>query len=235
MYHPDGPSFRELLVQAMSSTERGYDLIAPKFDRTPFRTPHELLELVAPYIGECRAAVDFCCGTGAGLRMLRPLVSERVVGVDFSQGMLDEARRRLQDAPGTAAVELRRGDVLAMPFEPEFDVAVSFGAFGHFLHRDHPQLVRQIARSLVRGGRFVFVTRDPPPLLSRTTVVYRGFNAVMHVRNALWKPAFVMYYLNFLLPHARVLLEEEGFDVAVHDPGLPGVWAPFRIVVATKR
>ena len=34
MFHPNGPSFFELVEQALSSTERGYDLLAPKFDYT---------------------------------------------------------------------------------------------------------------------------------------------------------------------------------------------------------
>ena len=46
MFHPKGPSFFELVEQALSSTERGYDLLAPKFDYTPFRTPDEILEVV---------------------------------------------------------------------------------------------------------------------------------------------------------------------------------------------
>ena len=39
MFHAKGPTFWELAVQALSSTEHGYDLLAPKFDYTPFRTP----------------------------------------------------------------------------------------------------------------------------------------------------------------------------------------------------
>jgi hypothetical protein len=38
MFHPQGPTFFELARQALSSTERGYDLLAEKFDYTPFRT-----------------------------------------------------------------------------------------------------------------------------------------------------------------------------------------------------
>ena len=69
MFHPQGPTFGELARQALSSTERGYDLLAPKFDYTPFRTPDSLLELVAPLIGNEKpidSALDLCCGTGAG-------------------------------------------------------------------------------------------------------------------------------------------------------------------------
>ena len=38
----------------------------------------------------------------------------------------------------------------------------------------------------------------------------------MRVRNLLWRPPFIMYYLSFLLPQARHLLERHGFEVTVH-------------------
>src|ERR1700676_1228779 len=97
MFHPQGPTFYELMVQAMSSTERGYDLLAPKFEYTPFRTPQVVIDAVgrclAP-LSPCGAGLDVCCGTGAAMIMLRPLCSERVVGLDFSRGMLDVAREQ---------------------------------------------------------------------------------------------------------------------------------------------
>lgn len=37
MFSPHGPSLRELAIQALSSVERGYDLLAPKFEHTPDR------------------------------------------------------------------------------------------------------------------------------------------------------------------------------------------------------
>src|SRR4051812_22240642 len=102
--------------QALVSTERGYDLIAPKFDHTPFRTPDPVLDAMMHAIRDdarpVRAALDVCCGTGAAMTHLRALCTERVVGLDFSQGMLDEARRRVNAAPGEAAVELVHGDAL---------------------------------------------------------------------------------------------------------------------------
>ena len=144
MFHPQGPTFLELARQALSSTERGYDLLAPKFEYTPFRTPDVILEKVAEYLKATApfdAGLDICCGTGAGMRMLRPLCLERVVGIDMSAGMLAEARRCTADAPGGAALEFVRGNVLAMPFAAAFDIAVSFGAFGHILTQDEPRLV----------------------------------------------------------------------------------------------
>lgn len=238
MFHPQGPTFCELARQALSSTERGYDLLAPKFDYTPFRTPDVLLQYVAPLIGgknSVDSALDICCGTGAGMKMLRPLCRDRVVGIDFSQGMLDVARDALQDAPGDAACEFARGNVLDMPYKNEFEVAVCFGALGHILPKDEAKFIDQIAQALRPGGRFVFITSRRPSRLSAAYWMARGFNAAMHVRNAFVKPPFIMFYLAFLLPHAKTLLEERGFDVAIHDEVLP---MPFRracVVVATRK
>src|SRR5437764_11057418 len=105
MFHPRGPTCLELAAQALSSTRKGYDLLAPKFDYTPFRTPDAILAAVAAQLrplGPFGSGLDVCCGTGAGMRLLRPLCRERVVGIDVSQGMLKVCRQRLVDAPGTA-------------------------------------------------------------------------------------------------------------------------------------
>ena len=175
MFHPEGPTFFELARQALSSTERGYDLLAPKFDLTPFRTPDELLAAAAPYIGEpgsVASALDLCCGTGAAMRMLRPLCRERVVGVDFSRGMLEEARRRLAASAGTAELRFVRADVLELDFDAEFDVAVCFGAIGHVRRRDQGRLLAGVRRALRPGGRFVLASgRLPRPWSRRQTPI----------------------------------------------------------------
>ena len=71
MFHPEGPTFVELMRQALVSTERGYDLIAPKFDYTPFRTPDPVLAAMMTIIAKeqpLASALDVCCGTGAAMR-----------------------------------------------------------------------------------------------------------------------------------------------------------------------
>jgi hypothetical protein len=73
VFSPQGPCLRELGVQALSSVERGYDLLAPKFDRTPFRTPESILGATADALagpGPFGTGLDVCCGTGAGLQAL---------------------------------------------------------------------------------------------------------------------------------------------------------------------
>jgi SAM-dependent methyltransferase len=237
MFHPRGPSIRELAAQALSSTQRGYDLLAPKFDYTPFRTPEAVLEAVAARLepaGPFDEALDLCCGTGAGMAILRPLC-RRVVGVDFSRGMLLAGRRALSDAPEGAPLSWVRGDALALPFCPAFDLVVSFGAFGHFLPGDQPLLVAEVAGVLRPGGRFVFVTAEVPRAWSARWWLGHAFNGVMHVRNVLVSPPFVMYYLTFLLPDALRLLEEAGLTCDVRRLGAaPGAPGDLRLVTATR-
>ena len=233
MFHRDGPTLRELAVQALSSTERGYDLLAPKFDHTPFRTPDVVLEAVAAFLAAGApygTALDLCCGTGAGMRMLRPLCRDLVVGLDRSRGMLEVGRRRAGD-PDLAWV---RGEALDVPFGAAFDLVVSFGAFGHVLERDQARLARQVAAVLRPGGRFVFVTSEMPPPWSARRWLAHGFNAAMHVRNALVSPPFVMYYLTFLLPEARRLLEGEGLTVTTRPLAPAGPLARLDLVSAER-
>ena len=240
MFHPDGPSFFELARQCLSSTERGYDLLASKFDFTPFRTPDDVLSAVndalarAPYAqAGFDSALDICCGTGAAMRMLSPLVNRRFVGLDFSQGMLLEARRRRsqEQAP---QMELIRADALHMPCEAQFDLCVCFGALGHIAERDEPAFVAEVHRVLKPGGRFVFVTSEMPKTFSRSYLLSRGFNAAMRLRNLAWKPKFIMYYLTFLLPKAKRLLEERGFRVETPDCEFPAPFQRLKLVVAEK-
>jgi hypothetical protein len=76
VFSPQGPSFRELAAQALSSVEGGYDLLSPKFDHTPFRTSDALLDATASVLrplGPFGRGLDVCCGTGAGMPVLEPV------------------------------------------------------------------------------------------------------------------------------------------------------------------
>ena len=235
MFHPKGPSFFELAHQALSSTERGYDLLASKFDYTPFRTPESVLHVVQEKLhelGPFKAGIDVCCGTGAGMEILLP-ICERVVGIDLSQGMLEVAEQNLSAGGESTSIQFVRGNVLEMPFDGEFDLAVCFSAHGHILKRDEPEFVRQVFQVLRPGGRFVFVTTRLPPIWSRSYWLSRGFNFLMRVRNLIVRPPFIMYYLTFLLPGVQTLLEQEGFDVAVHSP-FSGRLRRLQLVIATR-
>jgi ubiquinone/menaquinone biosynthesis C-methylase UbiE len=234
MFSKDGPTLFELMHQALSSTQRGYDLLAPKFDATPFCTPNEILEPSIRPLGEVDAALDVCCGTGAAMQFLRPICRKRVVGIDFSTGMLQQAKLKMTQSNGSAEVEFIEEDVLKMAYMEEFDIITCFGALGHILPREEQAFLRLIHRALKPGGRFVFITAPHPPLLSLPSVILRSFNAIMKVRNALLKPPFIMYYLTFLLPEIAEKLEQEGFTVEIRTGLFPAPYQKYCLVIASR-
>ncbi|MDF3301378.1 class I SAM-dependent methyltransferase [Streptomyces tropicalis] len=265
MFAPGGPSLRELAVQALSSVEHGYDLLAPKFDRTPFRTSRRVLDAVAAALAEegpFDEGLDLCCGTGAGTEVTARLCRTGATGLDFSAGMLAVARSRTHGAPpavpptgadgGPAAAvpsgpacapagvrtSWVRADARALPFRSAFDLVVSFGALGHFLPRELPGLFAQVQGVLRPGGLFALPVLAPPRPASPAFWTLLGFDTVMRVRNALWRPPFVMYYRTMYLGGVLRELERAGFRVELRplagfgrrDDGTPRA----RLVVARR-
>jgi SAM-dependent methyltransferase len=210
VFSPQGPSLRELAVQALSSVEDGYDLLAPKFDCTPFRTRDGVLDATADALrplGPFGRGLDVCCGTGAGMRVLESLCQGTVTGTDFSAGMLARARGA---HPGARWV---RADARALPFDGAFDLAVSFGALGHFLPAERPALFVGVHRALRPGGLFAFPAGAWLPVTSGRYWALLGFDLAMRARNAVWRPPFVMYYRTGPLPALRRDLTASGFTV----------------------
>jgi trans-aconitate methyltransferase len=97
--------------------------------------------------------MDAGCGTGRlTALLLERLPRGRVVAVDLSRNMLEEARSYLATRFG-GRVEFVRADLAGLPFDGAFDGVFSTAAF-HWLP-DHPRLFRGIYDSLKPGGWLV--------------------------------------------------------------------------------
>jgi demethylmenaquinone methyltransferase / 2-methoxy-6-polyprenyl-1,4-benzoquinol methylase len=89
--------------------------------------------------------LDACCGTG-DLALAAARAGGTVTGLDFSEAMLERARRKAPE------LEWVRGDLLALPFrDGRFDAATV--GFGVRNVEDLERAVRELRRVLRPGGR----------------------------------------------------------------------------------
>jgi demethylmenaquinone methyltransferase / 2-methoxy-6-polyprenyl-1,4-benzoquinol methylase len=89
--------------------------------------------------------LDACCGTG-DLALVAQKAGGTVTGLDFSERMLERARRK------SAEIEWVEGDLLELPFEDESFDAVTVG-FGVRNVDDLSRALRELRRVLRPGGR----------------------------------------------------------------------------------
>ena len=140
---------------------RFYDL--PWVQRVTYRPEQDaVLRRLLPLAP--RRVLDVGCGTGIlASRMQAVLPGVRVVGCDFSRGMLDRAATRGR------VVHWVQGDAQRLPFASgAFDAAVSTEAF-HWFPDPHAAL-RELHRVLTRRGRLLVALVNPPAeWLSRAT------------------------------------------------------------------
>ena len=126
-----------------------YHALYPHRDSEDARRAVELIHRVAPW-RPGSLVLDLACGAGRHTAELEG-AGARVVGLDLSPAMLHRARQRTR-------AWLVRGDMRALPFRAgSFGLVVNlFTSFGYFRSdAEHGQVLRQVARVLEPGGRFV--------------------------------------------------------------------------------
>jgi malonyl-CoA O-methyltransferase len=142
--------------------EQGYDLWAPSYDRglNPLITLEESYLYGDSYLGDVRgkSVLDVGCGTGRHTARLSGL-GARVTGVDFSEGMLAQARGR---APG---VRFLRADLEArLPFEArDFDLVLCALVLDHIKKLE--TLFGEMRRVCHDDGRAIVTVMHPAVML----------------------------------------------------------------------
>jgi demethylmenaquinone methyltransferase/2-methoxy-6-polyprenyl-1,4-benzoquinol methylase/ArsR family transcriptional regulator len=133
-------------------------------DWNRIRALHVPEEQVDRAIGELVGAeplgsvLDLGTGTGRMLEIIAPH-ADRAVGIDQSRAMLNVARARLDQA-GLRNVQLRQGDLYALPVERDaYDLVVLHQVL-HYLD-DPSRAIREAARALRPAGRLLIVDFAP--------------------------------------------------------------------------
>jgi ubiquinone/menaquinone biosynthesis C-methylase UbiE len=152
-----------------------FDLLAPKWRSMLLEDSLASYEAGLEKMASPPArAMDLGTGTGAGaIAIARRFPQARVVGVDLSDAMLDEARRGLPDDLRDR-VEFQRADGAALPFPgASFDLVA---------HANMIPFFDEVARVLAPGGYALFAFSGGagtpiyvPPAKLRAELERRGF------------------------------------------------------------
>jgi malonyl-CoA O-methyltransferase len=147
---------------AVGAIRTGYDRWAAVYDHDANPLPPLEEPLVREAAGDVRGleVLDLGCGTGRHALWLAA-AGARVTAVDFSEGMLGEARRK----PGAEAVRFVAHDLHApLPFPTAaFDLVVSGLVLEHL--RDLAPFFGEARRVLRAGGRAVVSAMHPAMFL----------------------------------------------------------------------
>ena len=141
-----------------------YDEIALSGDERTTACDHRLRDLEIAlgreYIRDGDAVLDVGCGPGAALReyaTARPGV--RACGIDYSENMIEAAKRLTAEADPPVEIDLRAASVLELPFDDaSFDVVTSHRCLMALLEWERQQAaLREIHRVLKPGGTLVLM------------------------------------------------------------------------------
>jgi len=99
--------------------------------------------------------LDLCSALGAGLRFLVKYFDIRGFGLDGTEHMVNEARRRASEEKVADRIEFRLGDVQDVPWPGEtFDVVWGEDAWCYVT--DKEKLISEAVRVLKKGGTLAF-------------------------------------------------------------------------------
>lgn len=149
----------------MYSKRRYYDLFSSFYDRFVRLHSGDRQESMRDFLAEVADArdgqtvVDLCTGTGASaLRLAR--AGARVIGIDFSAGMLQQARRK---TVGSAGIQWVQADVRALPISScSADRAACSYAMYELPGTVRHAVLQEVIRILKPGGKFVMMEHLPP-------------------------------------------------------------------------
>lgn len=125
--------------------------------------------------------LDLACGEGRYTRAFASM-GHRVTGLDLSEDLLAEARRRSPNLPG--APTYLRADMREIPFFEQFDAVVSlFTSFGYFDDPgDDEKVLAGAVRALVPGGRLLLDLPNPELVRSALVASNEEVRGTWHLR-----------------------------------------------------
>lgn len=134
----------------------------------------KVIELIKNQAGENlkpqNKFLDVACGTAEVIfRLAKEFQNVEFIGVDFSKGMVEKARKKTSYLKNVKIIE---ANVENLPFEDKtFNIAICLDSLHHFYNPD--LALKEIHRVLKDNGLFLLV--DPSPDISYLRIILKIF------------------------------------------------------------
>jgi ubiquinone/menaquinone biosynthesis C-methylase UbiE len=174
---------RERLIEVYRKKARHYDVTSRLYPAPGYpQRAQRRLAVQELRLGPGDTVVDMACGTGLNFPLLQEAIGPdgRIVGVDLTDAMLDQARQRI-GTNGWSNVSLVQADAAEFEFPDEVDAILSTYAMSQV--PDCGEVIAHGAAALADGGRCVVLDlklpdRAPRWLAQLGTAAVRPFASI---------------------------------------------------------
>jgi demethylmenaquinone methyltransferase/2-methoxy-6-polyprenyl-1,4-benzoquinol methylase len=126
-----------------------------------------------------QTAIDLCCGTcDWTISLAQASGSGAMVGLDFSQNMLDYGAVKIKELGLDKQIKLIRGNAMSLPYE---DNTFDFATIGFALRNvpDLEQVIREMQRVVKPGGLVVSLELSKPTWQPFKSIYYFYFQRIL--------------------------------------------------------
>lgn len=198
---------------------RYYDRVGGIFERKPAFTALDYLK-----IKNTEKVLEIGVGTGFCLQRIAVSVGDsgKAYGIDISNGMILEARERLDRASLLNRTEFCQGDAVKLPFDNNsFDAVFISFTLELFDSPEIPEVLGEIKRVLKPGGRLGIVSLSKTITRSLAIMLYE------------WAHNKFPKYVDCRPIHVNGAIQKAGYKIIVQN-AMRLVILPIEIVIATK-
>ncbi|MDB5053822.1 MAG: ubiquinone biosynthesis methyltransferase UbiE [Bacilli bacterium] len=144
-------------------------------------------------VQEGQTAIDLCCGTcDWTISLAQESKKGKIVGLDFSQNMLDYGACKMQEQGLEKQITLVRGNAMSLPYE---DNSFDYATIGFALRNvpDLIQVLKEMQRVVKPGGKIVSLELSKPTWQPFKAIYYFYFQRVLPLLGKLIVKSYEQY------------------------------------------
>ncbi|MFF2090113.1 demethylmenaquinone methyltransferase [Paenibacillus sp. NPDC058174] len=170
-----------------------------------------------------QTALDLCCGTcDWTIALAKASGSGKIVGLDFSQNMLDVGAAKIKEQQLERQIKLVQGNAMELPFEDNSFDYVTIG-FGLRNVPNYLQVLKEMERVVKPGGQVVCLELSKPGWQPFKAVYYLYFQQILPLLGKLVAKRFKEY--KWLPDSLKLFLDIKQLSELFKEAGLQNVKA----------